>query len=142
MEEIEQGNIRVVARSNDVPRIRTKTETVLITNAATLERRADVVTRFMKAYRESVEWMYADAEAARRYGEFAGISPAAAQRLRAEFFSRGMLLPDQVVGLRAIIRDAIAQRYIQFRPSRKQVSELIRTPVPARDSAADGIVSP
>jgi hypothetical protein len=73
---------------------------------------------------------------------YAGISPAAAERLRNEFFPKGMLVPDQVVGLRAIIRDAIAQRYIQFRPSRKQVSELIRTPAPARDSAADGVVSP
>jgi NitT/TauT family transport system substrate-binding protein len=142
LEEIEQGKIRVVARSNDVPRIRSKTETVLVTRAATLERRADAIAQFMKAYRESVEWMYADSDAPKRYAEYAGISPAAARRLRDEFFPKGMLLPDQVIGLRAIIRDAIAQRYIQFRPSRKQVTDLIRTPTPMRDSAADGIVSP
>jgi NitT/TauT family transport system substrate-binding protein len=142
LDEIEQGKIRVVARSNDVPRIRTKTETVLITRAEILERRAEVVARFMKAYRESVEWMYADPEAPKRYAEHAGISPAAALRLRTEFFPKGMLLPDQVVGLRTIIRDAIAQRFIQFRLSRKQVSELIRTPAPARDSATGSVVAP
>jgi NitT/TauT family transport system substrate-binding protein len=142
LDEIDQGKIRVVARSNDVPRIRSKTETVLITSAATLERRAAVIARFMKGYRESVEWMYADSDAPNRYAEYAGISPAAAQRLRSEFFPKGMLLPEQVVGLRAIIRDAIAQRYIQFRLSRKQVTELIRTPATVRDAPAGGIVAP
>jgi NitT/TauT family transport system substrate-binding protein len=142
LEEIEQGKIRVVARSNDVPWIRGKTKAVLITSATTLERRADVIARFMNAYRESVEWMYADSDAPKRYAEFAGISPAAALRLRAEFFPKGMLLPDQVVGLRAIMREAIAERYIQFRLSRKQVSELIRTPAPARGSLSGSIVSP
>lgn len=142
IEEIEQGKIRVVARANDVPRIRGKTVSVLLTNAGTLQSRADVIARFMKAYRETVEWMYADADALTRYAAFAGISPGAAQRLRDQFFTKGMLLPDQIIGLRAIISDAITLRYIQFRLSRKQVAELIRTPAPGRDTLTGSVVMP
>ena len=133
-EEIEQGKIRVVARANDVSRIKGKTVSVLLTSAATLDKRKDAINRFMKAYRETVEWMYADGEALKSYAAFAGISEGAARKLRDEFYPKGMLLPEQVVGIRAIIKDAITLRYIQFRPSRKQIAELVRTPTPVRSS--------
>jgi NitT/TauT family transport system substrate-binding protein len=134
VEEVEQGKIRVVARANDVPRIRGKTVSVMLTSARTLDTRKDAIDRFMKAYRETVEWMYTDDDALKRYAAFAGISEAAARRLRDEFYTKGMLLPDQVVGIRAIIKDAITLRYIQFKPSRKQIAELVRTPTPVRSS--------
>jgi NitT/TauT family transport system substrate-binding protein len=141
-EDVEQGKIRIVARSNDLPRTRSKTETVLMTNAATMQSRGDVVARFMRAYRESIDWMYADPQAIERYAAFAGISRPAAQRVREDFFNKGMLLPDQIVGLRAILGEARAQRYIQFRMSRKEIAELIRTPTPVRGSLFGAFAAP
>jgi NitT/TauT family transport system substrate-binding protein len=125
--EIEQGNIRVVARANDVPRIRDKTLTVLMTNAVTLERRKDVLVRFMDAYRETIDWMYSDPTALKRYAEFAGVSEGSAQRLRDEFVTREMLSPDQIIGLKVIMKDAKA------RLSKRQVAELIQIPASVPD---------
>ena len=125
--EIEQGNIRVLARANDVPRIRGKTLSVLLTNTGTLERRKDVLVRFMEAYRETIEWMYSAPTALKRYAEFAGVSEESAQRLRDEFVTREMLSPDQIIGLKVIMKDAKA------RLSKRQVAELIQIPASARD---------
>jgi ABC-type nitrate/sulfonate/bicarbonate transport system substrate-binding protein len=127
LREIEQGNVRVLARANDVPRIRNKTLTVLMTNTGTLERRKDALVRFMEAYRETIEWMYSDPSALTRYAEFAGVSEESAQRLRDEFVTRDMLSPDQIVGLKVIMKDAKAQL------SRRQVAELIQIPASVRD---------
>jgi NitT/TauT family transport system substrate-binding protein len=141
-EEIEQGKIRVVARANDVASTRTKTETVLITTAPTLQSRGDVTARFMRAYRETIEWMYTSPEAIERYATLAGISRPAAQRVRDEFYPKAMLVPDQIVGLRAMLKEARALRFIQFRMSRKEVAELFRTPTPVSTGFLGAFASP
>jgi NitT/TauT family transport system substrate-binding protein len=107
---------------------------VLITNASTLEKRKSVIARFMQAYRETVEWMYADPTALKQYAALAGVSEKGAQRLRDEFFAKDMLVPDQIVGFKAIMKEAVTLRYIQTTLSRSQEKELIQIPAPVRDA--------
>ena len=58
--EVQQGKIRVVARGPEVPTLRNQTIRVQIVNANALKARKDVMLRFMRAYRESLDWMYSD----------------------------------------------------------------------------------
>jgi NitT/TauT family transport system substrate-binding protein len=104
----------------------------VITNADALQKRKDVLARFMQAYRETIDWMYSDPAAIKRYAEFAGVSEAFAQRLRDEFFTKNMLLPDKIVGLDAIMKEAITSRYLQTPLAKGQISELIQIPPPVR----------
>jgi NitT/TauT family transport system substrate-binding protein len=113
---------------------------VILANAGVLTGRGDVVARFIRAYRETIEWMYADPAALTHYAEIADVPESLARRQRDEFFPKAMLSPDQIVGLRAIMRDAVREDYIQVRLSRKQVRELIRIPPPARDGLACRLV--
>jgi len=132
VDAIEEGKIRVVARAADVSAIRRDTVRVLITNADTLQKRKDVLGRFMQAYRESIDWMYSDPAALKRFAEFAGVSEGVAQRLRDEFFPKDMLVPDKIIGLDAIMKDAMTSRYLQTPLSKAQISELVQIPAPAR----------
>jgi NitT/TauT family transport system substrate-binding protein len=132
VEAIEQGKIRVVARASEVPAIRRDTVRVVITNVDTLQKRKDVLARFMQAYRETIDWMYSDPAALKRYAEFAGVSEAFAQRLRDEFFPKNMLSPDKIVGLDAVMKEAITSRYIQTPLAKGQINELIQIPPPVR----------
>lgn len=131
--EIEQDKIRVVARANDVPRIRAMTVSVLITNADTLERRKDVLVRFMQAYRETIEWMYSDPAALKHYAEFAGVSEGSALQLRNKLVTKDMLVPDKIIGLKAIMKDARA------RLSTRQIAELIQIPAPQDSAPTQGV---
>ena len=56
--ELQEGKIRVVARGPDVPTLRNQTIRVQIVNANALKERKDVMVQFMRAYRESIDWMY------------------------------------------------------------------------------------
>jgi NitT/TauT family transport system substrate-binding protein len=98
-----------------------------MTNAGTLEGRKDVLVRFMEAYRETIEWMYSDPTALKSYAEFTGVSEESARRLRDEFVTREMLSPDQIIGVKVIMKDAKA------RLSKRQVAELIQIPASVRD---------
>jgi NitT/TauT family transport system substrate-binding protein len=86
----------------------------------------------MQAYRETIDWMYSDPAALKRYAEFAGVSEAFARRLRDEFYTKNMLSPDRIIGLDAIMKEAITSRYIQTPLSKAQITELIQIPAPVR----------
>jgi NitT/TauT family transport system substrate-binding protein len=81
-----------------------------------------VLSRFMKAYRESVDWMYTDPAALKHYAEYAGVSEPFAQRLRDEFFPKSMLSPEKITGLKLIMKDA------NLKLSRRKVSEVVQIP--------------
>jgi NitT/TauT family transport system substrate-binding protein len=130
VDEVDQGKIRVVARANDIVTVRDKTSSVLIANAAALDKRKDVLARFMQAYRETVAWMYSDPDALKRYAELAGASEGSARRLRDEFFTKDMLLPDKLANFSAVMKDAVTLRYLQARLSRGQAAELVQIPSP------------
>ena len=131
VDAIEEGKIRVVARAADVSAIRRDTVRVLITNADTLQKRKEVLGRFLQAYRETIEWMYSDPTALKRYAELAGVSESVAQRLR-EFFPKEMLSPDKVIGLDAIIKEAMTSHSLQVPLSKAQISELVQIPTATR----------
>src|SRR5438876_2007386 len=83
LQQLDEGKIRVVASGNDATVFRGQTVRLLITNAATLQSRKPVIDRFMKAYRETVDWMYSDDPAVlKTYGDFVGIPVAMAKRTR------------------------------------------------------------
>jgi len=70
LDPLSKGEIRLVARASDIERIRGQTIRVQITNLATLEQKKDAIERYLAAYRETVEWMYASADAVARYVAF------------------------------------------------------------------------
>jgi NitT/TauT family transport system substrate-binding protein len=86
--QLESGAIRTIARGSDAEALRDQTVRFLITNVQTLETRKAALERFMTAYRESVDFMYADDEALKIFAAFAGVEFAIAKRTRDEFFPK------------------------------------------------------
>jgi NitT/TauT family transport system substrate-binding protein len=128
LDAADEGKIRIIARSNDLPSVRSQTVRLIIANATDLAKRRDVYTRFADAYREAIDWMYADPKAVEAYAKFMQISPAMARRVRDEFYPKAMLQLDHVEGLDALMDDAIAFKYIAQRLDQRQLDELLQLP--------------
>src|SRR5258705_10363309 len=60
VEAIQQGRIRIIVRESDVPAFRNQTVRLMIANAAVAEQRRDAIDRYLRAYRETLDWMYSD----------------------------------------------------------------------------------
>src|ERR1700704_3889820 len=105
IQALEEGKIRIIARGNDIPEIRNQTNRLLISSASVLERRKAAIERYMDAYRETVAYMYSDPMALKYYAEIAAVPESLAKRVRDEFFTKEMLMPDKVIGM-AITRPA------------------------------------
>src|SRR5436853_1693743 len=55
LKEIDDGKIRIVARANDAPIVPGQTIRLIITSVDILEKRKDILTKFMDAYREGID---------------------------------------------------------------------------------------
>ena len=128
MEALRKGGIRVIARSAELPLVKGHTVRVLIANKADLDGRPDVYRRFMRAYRETVDWMYASDEAPKIYAEFAKISIEDARRVREEFDPKEMLIPDRVLGLNDLVPDAVKFKYLSQPLTASQLDDLVQIP--------------
>ena len=82
----------------------------------------------MKAYRETIDWMYSDPAALKTYAEFAGISEAKAKRIRDGYFPKASLSPDEITGLEEIVPDAVSLKFTTAPLTKEQLADLIRIP--------------
>ena len=100
----------------------------MITNPQTLQNRKDAIIRYMRAYRETIDWMYSDSAALETYAEFAGITEAKAKRIRDNYFPKSVLSPDHLVGLDLIMPEAIKLKFVLVPLTKEQLTELIQIP--------------
>src|SRR5215467_484363 len=128
LDAMEAGQIRLVALANDLPSVRHQTVRVIIANATDLARRREIYGRFIRAYGETIEWMYADDRAIEAFGQYASISPTMARRVRDNFYPKAMLQLDRVMGVPELIDDAIAFKYVAQPLTAAQIAELLQTP--------------
>jgi NitT/TauT family transport system substrate-binding protein len=127
LKEMEEGKIHLVARATDATLVRGQTIRVLIANADVLAKRKDVIERFMKAYRESIEYMYSsNPQVITDYAEFAKVPEPMAKRVRDEFFPKSLVNPDQIHGLDSLIPEAVNLKFIPGPLSKEQIAELIQ----------------
>jgi NitT/TauT family transport system substrate-binding protein len=129
LKEIEAGQIRVVARATDAALVRGQTIRVLVANADGLAKRKDVFTRFLDAYRETIDYMYSDnPQVMKDYAEFVGVPEAVAKRARDDFFPKSLVDPDEIHGTDSLVKEAVNLKFIDKPLTQQQLSELIQIP--------------
>jgi NitT/TauT family transport system substrate-binding protein len=129
---LEEGKIRIVARGNDVPAFADQTVRFVLVNADALDKRPDVFRRYMQAYRDTLDWMYADPASLAAYAKWAGVSESVARRTRDDFIPKDNANPDRISGLEAAMADAVAYKFLAAPLDAGQLKALIRLQEPIR----------
>jgi len=128
LDALAEGRSRLIALANDLPSVRNQTVRVTIANANDLAKRRDVYDRFIKAYREAIDWMYANDAAIEAFAKYAAITPTMARTVRDQFYPKAMLQLDRIEGMAELMQDAIAFKYIPAALSQQQLDELLQLP--------------
>lgn len=129
LKELEEGKIHIVAKATDAALVRGQTIRTVVANTATLEKRKDVIERFMKAYRETIDYMYSNnPQVIKDYAEFVKVPEPMAKRVRDEFFPKSILDPDKIVGLDSLMEEAVNLKFIPTALTKTQTDELIQIP--------------
>ena len=128
VDAVEQGRTRVIAKASDDPVLDRQTIRLMIANSNEMALRPDVFVRFMRAYREALNWVYSTPEGLRAYAQWASISETTAQRALAEFLPREAVDPDRISGVDDIMADAVTFKYIPAPLTKAQLDQLIQIP--------------
>jgi NitT/TauT family transport system substrate-binding protein len=129
LKELEEGKIHIVAKATDATLVRGQTIRTVVANTATLEKRKDAIERFMKAYRETIDYMYSNnPQVIKDYAEFVKVPEPMAKRVRDEFFPKAIVDPDKIVGLDSLMEEAVNLKFIPTALTKAQTDELIQIP--------------
>ena len=132
LKPLEEGKIRMIARASDLATIRGQTIRVQIANVNALTQKKDLVERFIKAYRETLDWMYASPEALEKYLKFSGFAEDVVKRTLKDFIPKESLQTEQVLGLDEAMQDAVRFKYLSGPLTPQQVRDLIQIPTVSR----------
>jgi NitT/TauT family transport system substrate-binding protein len=130
--QIDKNQIRVIGYGKDLQSVRGQTIRVLGVTADKLSAKPAVFARFLQAYRETIDWMYSGDDAIKAYAEFANIPFATAKEVRDQFFPKEILQPDKVMGVDALMADAVKFKFLNAPLSKEQVADLIQIPASAK----------
>lgn len=109
---VNEGKLRIIARGSEVPSLNEQAVRVNVAGAKFLNERRDVARRFMKAYNDSLEWMYANpGKAMAFYAAFNKVSPDIA-RQTFESFPKAAITPWPVKGLKQNLEDALQNKQL------------------------------
>lgn len=93
LKDLQAKTIRVLMRGSDLPSMRHQTVRVEIVNAIALKERHDVMVRFMRAYRETLDWMYSNPLAVKYYSEHMRMPESLVELQRSEFNPKSAMIP-------------------------------------------------
>jgi NitT/TauT family transport system substrate-binding protein len=128
LDQLDKKEIRIIATGNDAAVFKGQTVRLLAANLQAMQNRKAVIDRYMKAYRETIDFMYADPGALKIYADWLNIPETKAKRTRDEFFPKTAIDPDKIIGLDTIIKDAVELKYTETPLTQSQLAELIQIP--------------
>jgi NitT/TauT family transport system substrate-binding protein len=126
VEDIKQGKLRLLARLGDVPEFKDQTIRMMVSSLPVIEGKEDLLARFLAAWRETVDWMYAGDEVFPHYARHAQIDPALAKEIRDSYYPKRNLDLARVSGLDNAMRDGIEMKFLTQALTSEQMSELLR----------------
>jgi len=127
LDQLDKKEIRIIASGNDAAAFKGQTVRLNIVNANYMQSKRDVVIRYMKAYRETIDQMYKDA-GLKVYAEWLNIPEAKARRTRDEFFPGDAINPDRITGLDTIVKDAVELKFTSQPLTKEQLADMIQIP--------------
>ena len=129
LDALAEGKSRLIALANDLPSVRNQTVRLIIANATDLAKRREVYDRFIKAYREAIDWMYSDPRAIEAYRQIClDLARDRADACATSSIRRACCSSTRSKGMPELMQDAIAFKYIPAALTQAQLDELLQLP--------------
>lgn len=125
LDAIKKGELRIVARGGDLTDLNAVSIRVNVTTAKFLAERRKAAEAFARAYKESLDWMYANLDtSAAFWAALNKISPEIAKEGIA-FYPKERLVPWPVSGLDHSIAAAVTSKRLEKPLTAAQIKELV-----------------
>jgi NitT/TauT family transport system substrate-binding protein len=126
LDQIESGKIRVISLGRDAPGISGETTRVSIASKALIEKRPEVLRRFLRAYRKTIDHAYASDDIPRQWAQMNRISLETAKKVLAENFPKELILPTSVRPVSLSVEEAVKNKYMAKPMMEAEVQQMFR----------------
>jgi NitT/TauT family transport system substrate-binding protein len=111
--EVADGKLRIIARGNDSPKMRSLTVRVHAINTNFLEKNTPAVKRFLAAWRSAIDALYVDPKAVEVAAGMVKITPEQARDIIKEFMPKEATVMDRIGDLDVSIEQAITNKQLK-----------------------------
>jgi NitT/TauT family transport system substrate-binding protein len=122
--EFQRGDVRFIASGGDLESFHDQTVRGMVVTQATLAGRRDQLVRFLKAYRQTIDWMYRDPEALQWFADKNGTTLAEAKRVVGMIYPASALRLGPVHHLDQTIAQSVEFKRIPQAPTAAQIDEM------------------
>ena len=131
LDALDKGEIRIDRpRQRSSPRRADRPSACRSPTPTSWRSKKDAIARYMKAYNETLDWMYTSPDAVPRYIAFSGLSETSVRHMLRDFIPKESLQTGKIEGLASSVQDAIQYKFIPAPLSDDQLKQLIQI-VPA-----------
>ncbi len=128
LEPVMSGRTRILVRGSDLTEFKNQPVRLIIANATALAKNKDVYVRYMRAYHETLDWLYASPDAMKAYAKWAEVSEDIARKTRDEFVPKASADPTRISGLADMMDDAVKFKFLTAPLTKEQLAELVQIP--------------
>ena len=120
-----EGKARIIVRGSDLPSLADQTIRVNLSNVKFLTEKRDVARRFMKAYWDTIDWMYSNPDAT--IGFFAKFNdlPLEVGKQTYTFYPKASIAPAPILGLQKSLDEALQYKNIDKPMTAKEAEGFI-----------------
>ncbi|MDT2023391.1 ABC transporter substrate-binding protein [Methylocella sp. CPCC 101449] len=123
---LEDKKIRLLARYDDIPEYRNMTARMHVANLTFIEKRPDVLKRFLAAYDETLNWMYKGDEGLLTFCKIYNLPEKEIRIARDQFTPKEALDLKRRVGIDVAMEDALALKFISKPLTQAEQDELFK----------------
>ena len=121
LKQLNENQIRVIARTSDVPQIAGQTIRVNVANENSLKTKRAAIEKFVRAYARAIDWAYKDPGAIDIFAENNKLPADIARKAVQEFYPKEGLQLGEIKGLDMTLQDALDYKYV---PSAKTAQDI------------------
>ena len=119
------GRTRLIGSAGVIPKYKDQTVRVQVVHPAILAAKKDLIARYLRAYRETADWMYTeDPEMWKAFVAVAGVPVELLRKTRDDYYPKASIHPDTITGLDGVMADGVAYKFMTAPLTREQLGEL------------------
>jgi len=124
LKHLMENQIKVIARTTDVPQLANQTIRVNIANESALKTKRAAIEKFMRIYARAIDWAYENQRAIDIFADNNKLPNDIAKKAVFEFYPKSTLQIGEIKGLDLTLQDALDYKYIASAKTAQEIAPL------------------
>ncbi|MSP44342.1 MAG: ABC transporter substrate-binding protein [Xanthobacteraceae bacterium] len=125
LRDVQDGKIRIVARSTEAKDLANQTIRVNLANVNSLKTKREAITKFMQVIHKSIDWAYTNPQAFEIFARNMKVTPELAKQAVADFYPKSAMQLGEIRDLERSLQDALDFKFISSPKAPQDIAGLM-----------------